>query len=331
MTSEEIWDCIVVGGGAAGLSAALVLGRARRRTLVVDAGEQANLPAHGIGGLLGHDGRPPSELYAMGKRELAGYPAVELREGRVVKVAATTGPMPEPGGGYAASSVDGQPGVREVAGPLFRFELASGLTGSARRVILTSGMSYRAPKIPGLEELWGDTVFHCPFCHGWEARDRPLAMLGQGDKALHGALMISGWSDDVVLLTDGPSGLDADQEAKLAAAGITVDERPVAELLSSDGRLTAIRFTDGTQLERGGLLVAITLRRQDDLADQLGLEVADHGDMIVGAVVVDKMQKADRPGVFAAGDITGQSLNVAGAIASGSMAAAQAVASFLVS
>lgn len=311
MTSEEIWDCIVVGGGAAGLSAALVLGRARRRTLVVDAGEQANLPAHGIGGLLGHDGRPPRELYAMGQKELAAYPAVELRNDRVVGVA-----------------VDGDDGTPDSA---FSFELASGAVEISRRVILASGMSYRATEIPGLEELWGDTVFHCPFCHGWEVRDRPLAILGRGDQALHGALMIRGWSDDVVLLTNGSSELDADQEAKLAAAGIAIDQRPVAELLSHDGRLAAIRFEGGAQLERGGLMVATTLRRESDLADRLGLETTNHGEMVVGAVVVDKMQKASRPGIYAAGDITGQSPNVAGAVASGSMAGAQVVASFLVS
>ena len=139
------WDCIVVGGGAAGLSAALVLGRARRRTLLVDAGEPSNLPAEGIGGLLGHDGRPPAELYAMGRAELGAYSTIELREGIVA----------------GGEQVDGG----------FALDLAGGGRELTRRVILATGMAYRAPDLPGLAELWGRSVFHCPFCHGWEMRD----------------------------------------------------------------------------------------------------------------------------------------------------------------
>jgi NADPH-dependent 2,4-dienoyl-CoA reductase/sulfur reductase-like enzyme len=153
------WDCVVVGGGAAGLSAALVLGRSRRRTLVVDEGEQSNLAAHGIGGLLGHDGRPPAELYAAGRAELSAYPTVEVRHGAV-----TTG----------ASDGDS-----------FVLELTDGSRVRTRRVLLATGMAYEAPPITGLAELWGRSAFHCPFCHGWEARDQPLAVLAQGDRAVH--------------------------------------------------------------------------------------------------------------------------------------------------
>ena len=136
---DSTWDCIVVGTGAAGLSAALVLGRARRRTLVVDAGGQSNRPAHGIGGLLGHDGRPPADFYAAGREELTTYPAVELRSGEVVG------------------------GERREAG--FVLELADGAREAARRVLLTTGMDYRGPALPGIEERWGRSVFYCPFCH----------------------------------------------------------------------------------------------------------------------------------------------------------------------
>src|ERR687896_2062349 len=138
------WDCIVVGGGAAGLSAALVRGRARHRPLLVDAGEPSNLPAEGIGGLLGHDGRPPAELYAMGRAELAAYPTVELRDGTV----------------QAGERVDG--GIA--------LELAGGERELTRRVILATGMEYRLPDLPGLGPLWGRWVFHCPFCHRWVMR-----------------------------------------------------------------------------------------------------------------------------------------------------------------
>ena len=157
------WDCIVVGGGAAGLSAALVLGRARRRTLLVDAAGQSNLPAEGIGGLLGHDGRPPAELYAAGREELAAYPTVELRAGSVVG------------------------GARRGEG--FALELADGARETARRVLLATGLEYRYPALPGAAERWGGSVFHCPFCHGWEHRDEPLGVLERGSSGAHRALL----------------------------------------------------------------------------------------------------------------------------------------------
>src|SRR5688500_7569358 len=141
---ETSWDCIVVGGGAAGLSAALVLGRARRDTLVIDAGGQSNRPAHGIGGLLGYDGRPPAELYDQGRRELTAYPSVHVRDTTVV----------------SAEVIDGQ----------FVVNLADGAWVTGRRLLLATGVEYRYPALDGIAGRWGTAVFHCPFCHGWEVR-----------------------------------------------------------------------------------------------------------------------------------------------------------------
>lgn len=278
---DVAWDCAIVGGGAAGLSAALVLGRARRRTLLVDVGHQSNLAAHGIGGLLGHDGRAPAELYAMGRRELTAYPSVEVRTGEVI----------------SGEQADGG----------FMLELADGRREPARRVVLATGMEYRPPALPGVAELWGRSVFHCPFCHGWEVRDEPLALLARGELAVHKALLLRGWSDDVVLLTDGPADLAAADHARLAAAGIAIDERPVAELVTQNGELAAVAFTDGSHLTRRGLLVAAPLHQRSGLAEQLGAA----------------------PGVFAAGDVSAESPSVAGAIAAGSQAAAAVVRSLL--
>ncbi len=233
---ETTWDCIVVGGGAAGLSAALVLGRARQRTLVVDAGSPSNLPAEGIGGLLGHEGRPPAELYATGREELAAYPTVELRAGTV------------------------EGGERLEGG--FELELAGGGREMTRRVILATGMDYRPPELPGLRELWGRSVFHCPFCHGWEVRDQALAVLGGGDGGVHRAMLLREWSDDVVLLGNGPAELGDGDRERLAAAGIEVDERPVAGLVARGGSLAGIEFADGSLLERAGLLVPVTAAQQ---------------------------------------------------------------------
>ncbi|MCW2688585.1 MAG: pyridine nucleotide-disulfide oxidoreductase [Mycobacterium sp.] len=297
------FDCIVVGGGAAGLSAALVLGRARRRTLVVDAGEQSNLAAHGIGGLLGQDGRPPAELYATGRRELEAYPSVEVRTGAVVN------------------------GERVDDG--FVLEFSDGGRERTRRVLLATGMEYRPPALPGLAELWGGSVFHCPFCHGWEVRDRPLGVLARGERGVHMALLLRGWTDDVVLLTDGPADLDAVDRGRLSQAAVPVEERRVAELAAEDGELTAIVFTDGSRLQRRGLLVATTLHQRSRLAEQLGVPSELPGPIAVDSVVVDPLCRTTIPGVFAAGDLSAPFPQVAAAIAAGSLAATAVVQSLL--
>jgi thioredoxin reductase len=299
---DNVWDCVIVGGGAAGLSAGLVLGRARRRTLLVDAGEQSNLAADGIGGLLGHDGRPPAELYAAGRHELASYPSVEYRTGEVVGA---------------------------CAGEVFELVSADGRRERTRRVLLATGMEYRPPPIRGLAPLWGTSVFHCPFCHGWEVRDQPLAVLARGELAVHASLLLRGWSDDIVLLTDGPADLGDDDRARLAAAGVGVDERSVAEIVSLEGELAAIVFSDGGRLERRGLMVATTLHQRSSLAEQLGVEFAEPTPVMAEPISVDALSRTSAPGVFAAGDLSAQMPQVAAAIASGSLAAAAVVQSLL--
>jgi thioredoxin reductase len=297
------WDCVVVGGGAAGLSAALVLGRARRRTLVVDEGKQSNLAAHGMGGLLGHDGHPPAQLYDAGRAELTAYPTVEVRRGAVVS------------------------GI--VDGDSFVLELADGSRVRGRRVVLATGMVYEAQPITGLAELWGRSAFHCPFCHGWEARDQPLAVLAQGERAVHMALMLRGWTDDIVVLTDGEPGLDPAHREQLNSVGISIDEREIAEFISESGELTAIEFTDGVRLARRGVLVATSMHQRSTLAAQLGVAAAPPGPVAVDAVEVDPFHRTSVPGVFAAGDLSATMPQVAAAIAGGSMSAAAVVQSLL--
>ncbi|AKK28428.1 NAD(P)/FAD-dependent oxidoreductase [Mycobacterium sp. EPa45] len=301
MTAE--YDCIVVGGGAAGLSAALVLGRARRRTLLVDAGDQSNLPAHGVGGLLGFDGRPPAELYALGREQLTQYPSVEVITGEVVDGA-------DLGNG-------------------FRLVLADDSERTTRRVLLATGVEYRPPGVPGLRELWGSTVFHCPFCHGWEVRDQPLAVLANGEKALHATLLIRNWTDDVVLLTDGRVDIDADGLALLDRAGVPIDARRVEEVAAENGRLSAVVFTDGSRLERSGLMVATTLHQRTKLADQLGAMSHEHGPVVTDPIDIDGLGRTTVAGLFAAGDVCTQAPQVATAIATGSVAATAVVQSLL--
>lgn len=297
---DGIWDCIVVGGGAAGLSAGLVLGRARRKTLLIDAGEQSNLAAAGIGGLLGHDGRPPAELYALGRSELGSY-GVQIRAGEVTDIGRADG--------------------------AFTVCVADGATERTRRVLLATGMAYLPPELPGMDGLWGRSVFHCPFCHGWEVADRPLAVLARGDRAVHLALLLRCWSEDIVVLGDGSADLDDAGRARLSGAGVKVDERTVAALDAADGELSAVVFADGSRLPRRGLLVAVGMRQRDRLAARLGVDITAPGPAAEDPVGVDPLCRTSIPGVFAAGDLTAEMPQVAAAVAAGSRAAAAVVQS----
>ena len=302
---KERWECIIVGGGAAGLSAALVLGRARRRTLLVDGGEQSNRPAHGIGGLLGHDGRPPAELYATGRRELARYPTIDVRTGRVAGVAHGEG-------GFAAT-------------------LATSAVELTRRVILATGMDYRLPDLPGLTQRWGRSVFHCPFCHGWEVRDRPLGVLDSDPTTrVHRALLLTAWSADVTLLSNGPAGLTADDIDRLVAGGVDVDERRVAAVRGPGEELSTIVFDDGSERACGGLLVAAVLHQRSDLATQLGLALAPPNPIAADAVVINPTGETNVAGAFVAGDAGTGMPSLANAVAAGSNAAAAVVRSLFV-
>lgn len=309
------WECIVVGGGAAGLSAALVLGRARRRTLLVDAGAPSNRFSHGIGGLLGHDTKPPARFYAEARENVAAYPAVERRSGEVTA---------------AERDSDG-----------FTLTLADGTRETTRTVLLATGMDYERPDVPGLDPLWGGSVFHCPFCHGWEHAGRPLGVLDRGDTGVHRASLLRAWSDDVTLLTNGPDELDDGQRAELQERGIVVDPRPVAGLEASAvsrdeadaddavsehaPALSAVRFTGGETRPLGGLLIPVTLRQRGPLATQLGLELLPETPLSTESIQVDPMGATSVPGVFSAGDASVTMPSVANAIAAGSAAAAGVV------
>jgi thioredoxin reductase len=297
--SPSSWDCVIVGGGAAGLSAALVLGRARRRALLVDAGRQSNLAAHGIGGFLGADRRPPADFYAEGRRELADYPTILVADGEAT-----------------AAAPDGEG---------FSLGLSDGSTHTARTVLLAGGTEYRYPSLPGIADLWGNSVFHCPFCHGWEVRERALGVLGADAGGVHRALLLRAWSEDVTLLTDGAAELDAGQRAQLADAGVEVDERPLDSLAGEGDALRSVTFSDGSERPLGGLLVAVTLHQRDGLAGLLGVSLAEAGPLSAETVAVDPRFATTTPGVYAAGDLALQMPSVANAVMSGSVAAAAVV------
>ncbi len=279
------YDAVIVGGGPAGLSAALVLGRARKRVLVVDNDRPANAASQGVGGLLGHDRVKPADLRASGRRQLEQHANVELRHGAVEDAERIRD-------GFVVRPTDGPP-VRTHA------------------IVLAHGLRYDPPPLPGIEALWARSVFHCAFCDGWEVRDRPLAFHGSGAGAVRSALVLAAWSNDVVLCTDGapdPGG------ALLAEAGVRVRTEPIARLAGNDGGLTQIEFSHGPAERREALFVNTRRDQPNGLAAALGCELTADG-----TIIADADGRTNVAGVFAAGDAaTAHSRSVASAIGTGS-------------
>jgi thioredoxin reductase len=301
VTDELERDVVIVGGGPAGLSAALVLGRARQDVLVLDAGRPANRVSRSIGGLLGHD-RSPASLRRRGRRQLRRLPSVEVVEAEVLDL------------------------ERDAAGAALTVACPQGVTRiRVRAVLLANGLRYDPPEIPGLAPLWGRAVFHCVFCDGWEVADKPIALYARGPGAARLALLTRAWSSDLLLCTDGPGGLGAGEREQLAAAGIRVREERIARLDSRRGKLTRIVFERGPAEARAALFVRPRRSQPHAIAERVGLELDD-----AGLIVADQSGRTAVPAVYAAGDAAAAVRSVAIAIGSGARAATAMVADLVV-
>jgi thioredoxin reductase len=286
LMSQETYDVIVVGGGAAGLSAALVLGRARRRVAVVDSATPRNAPAAHMHGFLSRDGMPPADLLAVGRTEAERY-GVELIEDEVVEVTDS-----------------------------FRLRLAGGRTLAARRLLLATGAVDELPDIPGAHELWGRDFLHCPYCHGWEVRDQPLGVLGTGPASVEHAHLLRQWSEDLIFFAH-TLALTANERAALEARAIAVVEGVVTRLSLADGRLGAVELADGRTVPRAAVFIRPPLRpRADALIDALACRRDE-----LGFVSVDATGKTSVAGVWAAGNAANPRAQVITAAGEGSAAA----------
>lgn len=295
-THTGTYEVVVIGGGAAGLSAALVLGRSRRRTLVVDAGEPRNTPAAHMQGYLTRDGMSPAEFLALGREEIARY-GVDLVRDRAVD-------------------------VTKIEGEDFAVALAGGETVYARRLVIATGLKDELPAVPGVAERFGRDVIHCPYCHGWEVRDQAFGVLATTAMSVHQALMVSQWSKDVTLFLHmvAESELTDDDLRRLAAAGVAVVPGEVAELVVQDDRLTGVRLTDGTTHPREALFVAPRAVPQTGLLEKLGAELQETP---FGAYpVVDPTGLTTVRGVWAAGNAMGFGEQVVNAASAGYRAGA---------
>lgn len=283
---DQPYDVVIVGGGAAGLSAALVLGRARRRVAVIDAGAPRNAPAAHMQGFLSRDGMPPSELLAAGRAEVTGY-GVEIIEGNVVGI--------EPG---------------------FAVRLAAGETVTGRRLLVTTGVSDELPDIPGVRERWGRDLLHCPYCHGWEVRDQPVGVLGTNPGAILHAQLVRQWSDDVIYFahTHDPS---SNEQCELDARGITVVRGEVARLIVEHDHLAGVELVGGEIIPRAAVFIRpINTPHPDGLLASLGCDLD-----AAGFAIVDHTGKTSTNGVWAAGNVVDPRAQVITSAGAGSAAA----------
>ena len=286
----DIWDAIVVGGGPAGLSAALVLGRCRRRVLVCDDGHQRNRSAHELHGFLTRDGVPPARFLDLSRESLKPYRNVTLLAGEVESIA----------------RVESE----------FRVRIAGEQDYRCRKVLLATGVQDQLPQVAGIEQFYGHTVHHCPYCDGWEARDDAIAVYGRRTRAFEMSRALTAWSSDLVLCTDGASGLDPRQKRHLARNGVRLIEDSIERVSGREGQLEAIHFTNGRRLPRRRLFFDLPARARSELPRQLGCRIRKDG-----TVRCSGYEATAVPGVFIAGNIAGGVQLVIVAAAEGAQAA----------
>ncbi|MGE0880875.1 MAG: NAD(P)/FAD-dependent oxidoreductase [Acidimicrobiia bacterium] len=284
--NEQNYDVVIVGGGTAGLSAALVLGRARRRVAVVDAGQPRNAPAAHMHGYLSREGMPPAELLRVGRAEITGY-GVDIIADRV-------------------AGID-----REL-----NVTLETGRVVSGRRLLVATGVNDEIPQIEGFSDRWGRDLLHCPYCHGWEVRDEPLGVLGTIDGSVEHALLVRQWSEDVVFFVQAYP-LVPTERRELEARGVRVENGEVTRLIVDNDRLRGVELSDGRCIARSAVFVRPRITpHADGLLDSLGLETS-----AAGFPTVDATGRTSNPKVWAAGNVADPRAQVITAAGAGSAAA----------
>ncbi|NJP45758.1 NAD(P)/FAD-dependent oxidoreductase [Actinacidiphila epipremni] len=292
-------EALVLGGGAAGLAGAATLARARRSVLVIDAGAPRNAPASGVHTYLAREGTPPAQLLAAGRAEVEGY------GGRIRRGTATAAER-RPGGGFLVT-------------------LDDGTTLTASRLLVTTGLTDELPAVPGLAQLWGRDVLHCPYCHGWEVRDRAVGVLGTGPMAAHQALLWRQWTDRVTLFLHTAPEPDDETYERLAARGVSVVDGEVIRLVAEGGRLAAVELAGGRRIAADALAVAPRFTANAGILRGLGLEAEEQrmGEYVMGTrIPADPAGATAVPGVWVAGNVANLTEQVIGAAAAGVRAAA---------
>ncbi|MCC7446101.1 MAG: NAD(P)/FAD-dependent oxidoreductase, partial [Anaerolineae bacterium] len=287
---SDMLDTVIVGGSSAGLSAALVLGRSLRKVVVIDDQKPCNRFSQASHGFLARDGTPPAELLLIGYEQLKRYPSVALKTATVLRIEKFDA-------GFAITSSDDS-----------KLE--------ARKVLLATGLHDELPALDGIEALWGKSVFHCPYCDGYEVRDHAIAVYGVDEAVFHLVMLLRNLTDNLTLCAAEGWKLTLAQRERLTRFGIQVVERPIAALESVGTQIQAVRFVDGTRLICDALFIRPKTTHRTSFAHDLGCQVDEHD-----IVQVDRRGRTSTEGVYAAGDLSSPMRSVAIAVAQGAAAA----------
>jgi len=293
-------DIVIIGGSFAGLTAAMQLGRARRKVSVLDTGLNRNRYAEHAHNVFAQDGTPPGDILARARAQVGSYPSVDLVAGKAVQI-------------------EGEPDA-------FVVRTAAGEVIEARRLILSYGIVDEFPAIPGFAESWGKTVIHCPFCHGYEVAGKPWGLLYSSPMSLHGPALYANWTDDITLILDGHEIIEEERH-KLEKRGVRIENGRLAAIRHDNGILDGVVLEDGRELALTALYAHPRNHPSADLHLQLGLETKETPTGIM--VATGDMQATSRPGIFAAGDLATGMHSITFANYAGSMAAMGALNSLM--
>jgi thioredoxin reductase len=283
-----IFDIIIIGGSYSGMAAAMALGRARRQVLIIDSGKPCNIQTSYSHNFLTQDGKTPAEIHTVARQQLAIYPTVTFLDALAIN------------------------GLKTENG--FEIQVVSGEIFAASRLVFATGIIDMLPAIKGMDECWGISVLHCPFCHGYEVRDEKTGIFGNGESAYQLAALISNWTDQLTLFTNGPSDFTIEQNIKLQNHGIRIIENEVSELVHHAGYIQQVTFKDGGTAALKAAYIRSPFRQSCQLPEMMGCTLSEHS-----YIEVDEFQETLVPGIFACGDNTNMMRTLANAIATGTI------------
>lgn len=291
MEQTKIYDVIIIGGSYAGLSAAMSLGRALRNVLIIDSGKPCNRNTPHAHNLITHDGDTPATIASKARDQVLAYTTVQLIGATAINVAGSN--------------------------RSFSVTTETGAVFNGKKILLATGVKNIPKDIDGFAECWGISVLHCPYCHGYEVRNQALGVIANGDIGFEYLKLISNWTKNLTLLTDGSSTLNTEQYEMVTAKGIAVIEKKITAIMHTQGKMRSLLFEDGTERALTALFARSTTVQSTDIPVALGCELHDDG-MFAGLIKIDDFGKTTVPGVYAAGDNTTQIRSLAAAIGSGS-------------
>ncbi|WP_411824571.1 NAD(P)/FAD-dependent oxidoreductase [Leptospira sp. 'Mane'] len=289
--SEKVYDVIIIGGSFAGLSAGLALGRSIRNVLVIDDGKPCNRQTPNAHNLLTHDGKPPFEIKRLAKSELSNYPTIQFLESKAIKVVNSNS--------------------------IFEIKTENGDAHFSKKLLFATGVTDVMPDTPGFKESWGISIFHCPYCHGYEVRNQKIGVFANGEIGYESVKLISQWSQSLTLFTNGKSTISPEQTKKLNEKNIKIIESEVSEIIHNKGYLTGISLKDGTTEILNAMFARVPFIQHSHLPLELGVEFND-----MGYIKVDGFNKTNLRGIYAAGDNTTMLRSLSFAIGSGGVAGA---------